>query len=213
MPNNMQAIYAEGARDLARQLIGRDFTDEELAAAVGALDGATLKVTRKRGADELRIDIEHPWIREQHRWMRRDEKGALLIFNYRFYKQPGAPAGIGLDSFQRQVAGAQALGVKRIETFAAGNHRSLQSRDEVGYLVWAKFGFNLRLNPTQRFVLQRTPELMGVQTLNELILLPGGEEWWKLNGEAGKMIFELDADSPMMNVFRHHLKKKGRQLL
>jgi hypothetical protein len=56
--------------------------------AVGALDDATLKVVKKKGADELRIEIEHPWIKEQHRWMRRDEKGELLIFNYKFYKPP-----------------------------------------------------------------------------------------------------------------------------
>jgi hypothetical protein len=32
MAKNIRAIYAEGAREFARQLIGRDFTDEELAA-------------------------------------------------------------------------------------------------------------------------------------------------------------------------------------
>jgi len=210
---NIKAIYAEGSREFARQLIARDFTDEEMAEAVGALDDATLKVVKKRGADELRIEIEHPWIKEQHRWMRRDLNGDLLIFNYRFYKQSDAPDGVGLDSFQRQVAGAQALGMKRIETFAAGNHRSLKSGGEVGYLVWAKFGFDTRLNPTQQTVLQQTPGLSGVETLNELILLPGGEEWWKLNGEAGKMVFELAVGSSMMNVFQKHLKKKGRQLI
>lgn len=212
MAKNIKAIYAEGSREFARQLIARDFTDEELAEAVGALDDATLKVVKKKGADELRIEVEHPRIKEQHRWMRRDEKGDLLIFNFKFYKHSGAPPEVGLDSFQRQVVGAQALGVKRIETFAAGNHESLKSKNEVGYLVWAKFGFDARLAVEQRMQLQQTPELATVETLNELISLPAGEEWWKLNGSPMKMVFELTADSSMMRVFRRHLKKKGRKL-
>ena len=213
MPKNITVIYAPGARALARQLIGRDFTDEELAAAVGALDGATLKAIRKKGADELRIEIEHPRIKEQHRWMRRDAQGDLMIFNYRFYKQSGAPAGIGLDSFHRQVIGARALGVNRIETFGAGDPQSLKHGGEVGYLVWAKFGFNAKLTTMQQARLQQTLGIVGIETLNELILLPKGEEWWKLNGVSAKMVIELATDSSMMKVFRRHLAKKGRTLI
>ena len=213
MPKNIKVIYATGARALARQLIGRDFADEELAAAGGALDSATLHVVKKTNADELRIEIQHPWIKEQHRWMRRDAQGELMIFNYRFYKQADAPAGVGLDSFHRQVIGAHALGVKRIETFAVGDSKSLKSSGEVGYLVWAKFGFNARLDATQKAALRKTLGLVGVETLNELIVLPEGEDWWMRNGDSTKMFFELAANSSMMQVFRRHLAKKGRKLL
>ena len=211
MAKNIKAIYAEGAREFARQLIARDFTDEELADAVGALDDATLKVVKKSGADELRIEIEHPQIKEQHRWMRRDLNGDLLIFNYRFYKQLGTPQGIALDSFQRQVGGARALGVKRIETFAAGDFLSaLQPDGEVGYLVWAKFGFDAPLPEKFRWQVARNPTLAGVMTLNELIARPGGEKWWQDFGSGLKMVFDLSPGSSMMEMFRNYLRRKGR---
>ncbi len=40
---NVTLQYEPGAADLAREHFGREASDEELAAAVGALDGATLK--------------------------------------------------------------------------------------------------------------------------------------------------------------------------
>lgn len=212
MPEGFTVIYATSARALARQLIGRDFADEELAAG-GALDNATLHVVKKTNADELRIEIQHPWLKEQHRWMRRDAQGDLMIFNYRFYKQAGAPAGVGLDSFHRQVLGARALGVKRIETYAAGDHFSAQRNDgEVGYLVWAKFGFNALLPEKYRRLAVRTPALIGVMDLNDLMTRPGGAKWWQEFGSGLKMIFNLSPDSPMMDVFRDYLRSKGRTL-
>lgn len=208
---NINAIYAEGAREFARQLIARDFTDEELADAVGALDDATLKVIKKTGAEEIRIEIEHSWIKEQHRWMRRDLSGHLLIFNYKFYKQLGAPRGIAIDSFQRQVAGARALGVKRIETFGAGDCLSAsQPNGEIGYLVWAKFGFDAPLPEKYRRQAARNPALVGVNTLNELMARPGGEKWWHDFGAGLKMVFDLSPGSSMMDVFRNYLRRKGR---
>ena len=53
--------YQPGALELAVELFGRAVSDEELAAAAGALDGATLHVRVKQVA-ELFIEVEHPWI-------------------------------------------------------------------------------------------------------------------------------------------------------
>lgn len=58
MREKVTVHYAEGTRELAQQLVGRDFTDEELAAATGALDGAIVKVRISRS--EVLAEIEHP---------------------------------------------------------------------------------------------------------------------------------------------------------
>lgn len=205
--------YERGARLFARLLVGRGFTDAELAAAVGALPGAVVQVSKNSKRNELRVKIEHPHIEDQERWLRRDAQGELIIFNYRFFKKRDAPTGIGLESFLIQVQGAKKLGVKRIETFAAGDHNTLSLGREVGYLVWAKFGFDALLTDNERQGLNRDPALAGVRTLNELIKRPGGAEWWKLHGSDKHLVFELDDSSSMLGVFRDYLRKKGRQMI
>lgn len=70
---NVTLQYEPGAANLARDLFGREITDEELAAAVGALDGATLNVRIRKGS-ELFVEIVHPWIVRQERGFRKDSK-------------------------------------------------------------------------------------------------------------------------------------------
>ncbi len=205
--------YSEDARALAEQFFGRNFADQELACAVGALDGTKVIVRKKKGVDELRIEIQHPQIQDQQRWVRRDQQGVLIIFNYRFYKKRGAPAGLALTSLLRQIEGARALGVKRLETFAAGNFLSAQEAGgEIGYFLWAKLGFDALLPETYQQLAASTPALIGVTTLNEVMDRPGGEEWWHSVGAGMKMVFELSPHSSMMAVLRQYLRRKGKQI-
>jgi hypothetical protein len=111
---NITGNYAAGAADLARDLFGRAVADEELAAAVGALDGAALNVSVRKSRE-------------------------LYIWNHHFEKRHDAPPGVGLRSFKTQVEGARRLGVKRIELWAAGDPRDTSYN---GYYTWARFGFN-----------------------------------------------------------------------
>lgn len=204
--------YSEDARALAAQFFGRNLTDEDLACAVGALDGAKVIVRKKKGADELRIEIQHPQIQDQQRWVRRTPQGELVIFNYRFYKKRGAPSGLAVTSLLRQIEAARALGVTRLETFAAGNFLSAQESDgEIGYWLWAKLGFDTPLSAYYQQLAMETPSLVGAKTLNEIILRPGGEEWWYSVGAGTKMIFELSSHSSMMRVLRTYLRQKGKQ--
>ena len=213
MPPQFTVNYVADAREFARELIGRDFTDEELAHAVGALDDAVIEVRKKQGADELRIEIRHPWLSEQKRWMRRDAQGDLLIFNYRFYKKKDTPSGVSLDSLVRQVSGARALGVQRLETFGAGDFTSAQQPDgEIGYWLWAKFGFDAPLSEADQQIAAAELGLAGVKTLNDIIDRPGGEYWWYRAGSGLTMKFDLASDSSMMRVFRDYVRRKGRIL-
>jgi hypothetical protein len=213
MPPQFMVNYVADARAFARELIGRDFTDEELAHAVGALDGAVLEVRKKKGADELRIDLQHPFMQEQERWLRRDAQGDLLIFNYRFYKKPAAPKGVSVDSLLRQVVGAQALGAKRLETFGAGDFTTAgQPNGEIGYWHWAKCGFDAPLSQYYQGLAAAERGLEDVKTLNEVIDRPGGADWWYRVGAALTMKFDLAFDSSMMRIFRDYVRRKGKIL-
>jgi hypothetical protein len=201
MACNISVTYAEGARELARQLIGCDFTDEELAAAVGALDGAIVNVRISRA--ELLAEVSHPYIKLQKRRLRRDATGQLYVYNEKFIKATGAPALTGLQSFAAQVVGAKALGATRFETFAQGY---LNDTEYNGYLVWALFRYDAPLTVRDRKLLPS--ELAGAQTVNDVIER-GGREWWRLHGDARLMRFDLSDDSRMMKILRARLKEKG----
>jgi len=201
---NITVNYAAGAADLALDLFGRAIADEELAAAAGALDGAALSVSVRKGR-ELFVEITHPLIVRQERGFRRDANGELYIWNHYFEKRHDAAPGVGLRSFKIQVEGARRLGVKRIELWAAGD---LNDRSYNGYLTWAIFGFDAPLTLRERQELSVDPQLAGVQTVNDLFQR-GGRKWWQDYGTARRMRFDLADDSSMMQQFRTYLKGKG----
>jgi hypothetical protein len=196
--------YAAGAADLARDLFGRAVADEELAASVGAIDGATLTVRVRKGG-ELFVEIAHPLIVRQERGFRRDANGELYIWNYHFEKRHDAPPGVGLLSFRTQVKGARRLGVQRIELWAAGDFKD---RSYNGYYTWARFGFDAPLTQEEKRRLSALSQFVGAQTVNDLMKC-GGRQWWRDNGSARKMRFDLNEDSSMMRVFNDYLEDKG----
>ncbi|MGH9838060.1 MAG: hypothetical protein ACREEM_04675 [Blastocatellia bacterium] len=201
---NVTLKYETGAADLARDLFGRDVSDEELAAAAGALDGAALNVSVRKGS-ELFVEIVHPLIVRQERGFRRDANRELYVWNHHFEKRHDAPPGVGLRSFKTQVEGARRLDVRRVELWAAGD---LNDRSYNGYLTWAIFGFDAPLTAEEQQELALSPQLAGAQTVNELFQR-GGRDWWRVSGTARGMRFELSDDSSMMQIFRSHLKSKG----
>jgi hypothetical protein len=199
----MNVNYTAEARVLAVQLFGRFVSDDELAAAVGVLDGAALHVRVK--GDQLLVTINHPWIVKQERSFRRDRQGVLCIYNVHFEKRRDAPAGVGLESFRRQVAGARHLGVQRIELWAAGYAKD---KDYNGYYTWARFGFDAPLNEKERRELYDWPGLSGALTLNDVVER-GGLKWWRRSGTERTMCFELHRESRMSRIFRAYLLSKG----
>ena len=122
----IEVNYKIGVWELARQLFGRDVPDEDLAAAVGALEGSRLDVSVRMKGRELHVEVFHPQVKEQRRGFRRDPKGELFIWNHRLEKIVGTPGGFGLQVFRLQLVGARKLGVKRIELWAAVMRETLR---------------------------------------------------------------------------------------
>lgn len=204
---NIQVIYEKGAEAFAVGLFGRAVSAEELAAAVGALDGSLLKVRVRKGS-ELAVEVEHVGVSEQTRFIRRDAAGELSIWNFRFEKAPGS-YGVGLASLLRQLKGARALGIKQLECYAAGN---INDNRYNGYFRWAQYGFDAPLDDRERAAARQDPRYTGVTTVNE-VFLRGGREWWRTQGSERKMVFVLAEGSSMMQVLRQYLEQHHPELL
>jgi SPP1 gp7 family putative phage head morphogenesis protein len=197
-PRDITVVHNEGTQQALRRLFRRDISNEELAGAVGALDGAELIVRRYR--DGVFIEISHPEISTQERVIERDSRG-LFVDNQYFRKRSDRP-GVGRDSFVRQVLNAQRLGIKYIKTHAAG-HRHHPSFN--GYYTWPRLGYNARLTPEERAALPR--EFRRARDLNDLFEM-GGADWWKEYGTERDMRFDLDPDSRSFKLLRLYLEYK-----
>jgi hypothetical protein len=199
----MTVTYSTEAKTFSFALFARAVSDDELAAAVGALDGAALEVRVSRG-DELLVTINHPWIVKQARRFKRDRQGVLHLVNEHFEKRRDAPAGVGIESFRRQVEGARRMGIQRIELWAQGE---LNDTSYNGYYTWARFGFDAPLSiPEQEKCLRATGQKAA--SLNDLAE-NRQLHWWRAKGTARTMRFILDDDSRMMRIFKNYLKEKG----
>lgn len=202
-----QVIYSEGAQDFGAQLFNCFVSDEELAAATGALSGAMLFVRIWKQA-ELRVEMQHEYIEEYSLMFRRDLRGALYIWNDRIEKKRDAPKGVLLECHLLQVENAPQLGVERLELYAAGDRKDTRYN---GYYVWPLYGYDAPLTNADRVLL--TPDLAETRTIQDIFAL-GGNDWWSHHGDARRMVFDLAPNSPSMKRFQTYLrlKRKGKTL-
>lgn len=205
-PRNIQVKYYGNARTTLTQLVGREVTDNELAAATAALDDSRIEVFERDG--RIITLANHHWLEEeQKRSLYRNQQGALVLKNALFKLHDYAPDGLGRDAFVRQVIGARALDVNHLETFAAG---SKDTPGWNGYYTWPRFGYNGIWQPHELRALRRDPRFRGlrINDLNDLILRHG-EEWWEEWGDGREMIFNLDGRSRSMKILLRYLQTKG----
>jgi GNAT superfamily N-acetyltransferase len=195
--------YQVGAQFLAQQLFGPFITDEEIGALAGALDGAAVQVSVRK--TWLFLDVSDPLRFASYQTsIRIDDSGALYAYIHDVHTKPSQQKqGWGARAFRRQVEAAQRLGVQRFELFAAGHPGD---RSDIGYYVWARFGFNAPLRADEKSTL---PDYWrDITDINQLIRR-GGQKWWWANGDFREMVFELRPNSAMMQIFRDYLKEKN----
>jgi hypothetical protein len=200
----VQVRYVGQAAARLAELIGSGITDDQLAAAVGALDEATVEV-QVNSDGRIVTAVAHPYIQTQIRILSRDAQGRLVLDNHLFRVSQTAPPGTGLRSFARQVAGVRALGIHRIVTYAVGSKQFPQWN---GYYTWPRFGYNAELAYEEKLLLQFLPRFRGVRDLNDLILR-GGADWWAENGDGREMVFHLDGRRRSVKILLPYLDEKG----
>ncbi len=203
-PKDVQLRYLGDARPELRRLLGRDFKDEEIAHAIGALDEARVEVMNV--GDGIFFSIHHPLIDTQERTLRREWTGDLYFHNDYFRKARNAPPAVGITSFARQVMGSRLLNVRFIETDAAGD---ILSPRFIGYYVWPRFGYNAELTEEERARLPR--KFAGAKTVADILQKKGGPDWWKAYGSGRVMEFELHEGSQSLQRLAAYIREKNRK--
>jgi hypothetical protein len=192
-------------------LFGKAITNDEIADLVGAADGATLGIEayynyHASTESHITVEVDHPWY-TQNRVICKSPAGELVIYNKSFEAEKDAPAGMGTRIIARQVQAARAMGVKRLETWGAGSFNGSMN----GYYTWPRLGYVAELDYTQR-EMAREAGLGEVETTADVMRAPGGPAWWKRNGSAGVMKFDLDPDSVSSQALEYYLEEKGVKL-
>ena len=117
--------------------------------------------------------------------------------------------GLGADVFARQAKFLSDSGFDNIKLLAA---RGLGGGVRYnGYMVWPKFGFDAHvdemIDPELRNKFKK--HWPNVSTLQQLVALPGGWEWWEKHGKTTPMRFDTKPGSVSMGLISSYLRNKG----
>ncbi len=208
--NTTVQYYDESARAVLHELLGRKrISDKNVATMAGALDGSLVQVETDGRA--VRFHVHHPDVRTQIRTLSRDSEGALYFYNNEFFKEDGAPGGLGTIAFARQAFQASELGIEYIKTEAIGNYGSAKSNEANGYYTWARLGYNAQFSPEgSRYFESLLDKKRKIRDINDLMKTEDGREAWRRYGGTTYMVFELDGRSKSMRTLRRYiLEKRG----
>lgn len=178
------------------KLFGQQVSDEDLARLAGAHGAELVDIVAvpQRGIEIL--------VRaEEYQAKRRifGEAGALILENAVF-RAAKTGTGIGLRLFSQQVQYAKKLGVQEIRVLA------YRAPGWNGYYTWARFGYD---GPIPANVFAVMPiHLRSARTVQELMALPGGKEFWKVNGDSYDGVFDLRKGSRSLRVLSSYMKEK-----
>jgi hypothetical protein len=147
--------------------------------------------------------------RTTYRKLRQDEFGDVVIENESFYlRQAARGRKEGALTLLRQAQAAQRLGVRYLSTYAAQNHVADKASQLNGAVVWPRYGYDGPLPPD---LVNLAGEDLGVQveTVQELLLLPGAELWWEKHAQSLALTFDLSDASDSINLLHDYLRKKS----
>lgn len=186
---------------------------EDIKGLVGGPKDMKLTVTAmqwgRHGGNRIIIGGASGAVEDMGRSISRERDGSLVMHNNIFVLHDslkGKKSGVGTEIFTSQVADCLSKGFNRIECTAARHDSDKEEERLVGYIVWPKLGYD---GPIPDKV-PRPPELASAQTVNELMALPGGEDWWKQNGSDFKGTFDLSPGSASLTKLNAYLEKKGK---
>ncbi len=211
-----QVIYDNSAKVLFLNFFGHELSEIELANLVGAIENAVILVEGR--GDKIFVQIKHPKLKIHDVFIARNFKNQIFIrideieFHsaYRGKKE-------GVKMLIRQVVQAQKLNVVYIEAEADGNPKKFYRRN--GYYVWARLGFDAPIPIHSKMLLPINLKFINnlgtwqeTRTLNNL-MLNGGHQWWRENGEEYLAFFDLNDNSNSLEVLEKYvieLRQEGK---
>lgn len=229
-------------RAALHHLFGREVSDQEIAALVGARPGDRITVDHviSGGHVGMRVDGASYWaIRSISEHLNdRGRPDGVQLNNVEIHVAESRQGeGIGTDLFARQVAAASALGVRSIQARCERDGAWFPDRGEFighmnGFYTWPRLGYDGSLAKIGEYygfghLVRSTPELAAahVKTVRDIMRLPsvtdaaehGGErvsgaQWWLRNGVGFYGSFDLTPGSRSMQTLEAYLHEKGKRM-
>lgn len=174
--------------------------DRDLLRLSGAPRGSAVQVVHKRFNDEVCVHndalFEAPFLFSVRR-----EDGALTarLQSLRL-KDMYRKKGIGARMFILMVRAARGMGVQSLMGQGLGDALP-ESRVWDGALPAAVLGWDAELPPEY---IASLPDFLHVETLRELMLHPGGRDWWARHPTPLRLTFDTSTDSTGMRLLRSY---------
>lgn len=129
--------------------------------------------------------------------------GQRMIRNEVLERTPDAPDAFILRLFAQQVDAATRYDYSCILAYAAGKPGGHMN----GYYTWPRLGYDGAWNDEEK---AKLPEhFRSTQTIQDLMATPEGRQWWKMNGWAKELSFDLKPDSRSHQVLNQYLTERG----
>lgn len=206
-----RAEHGADRAEIESFLFGRSLADHEYGSLVGAPPGSRVQVEFIHPTGTLphaRITTSHPHYNEQIRTVMVDERDQVFVSNDSFFLKSDAPAGLATTILHRQVQATSRLGIQYIDTYAAGNYRTLREGFLNGYYTWARLGYDGAISDDIRDRLPR--QYRSARQISELMAMPGGVDAWKQHGSASSMRFDVTPGSASRRRLETYIMMKQR---
>ena len=131
------------------------------------------------------------------------QTGQRVIRNEVLEKTANAPNDFIVRLFAQQVAAATRYDYSRILAYAAGKPGGHMN----GYYTWPRMGYDGVWNTEEK---AKLPEnFRSTQTVQDLMATSEGRQWWKANGWAKELSFDLKSGSRSHQVLIQYLTERG----
>jgi len=208
IPNTSMAISFTGQFHVEHDEALTPEYARRFAEMVGAPDGSRVIIGDAKRLEwgetgEIAALLYHLYIKHYAIRVFADAaNGEKIIRNEVLERTANAPAGFVLRLFARQVEAATRYGYARILTYAAGKPDGHMN----GYYTWPRLGYNGAFSAEEKTRLPNT--FRSARTVQDIMATPEGRQWWKANGWAKELIFDLRPGSRSHQVLMKYLAER-----
>jgi hypothetical protein len=223
IPEDAKVIGYDAAKVTA--LFRQPVEPSLLAAMANAPPGAGAFVLLTETEDGLQADTEFEGGAAIRMFYRHGPDGELVVFNWDFRLDQvrsksgewvrANPALRGAELLANQIRALRQVGATRIITVGARNDDDDRNKEQVGYCVWPKLGFDAPIpdmiwdsipNHLQEHVARNALRSPHARSVLALVAATEGEAWWEGNGVGlDECVFDLQAGSVSMRVLSAYL--------
>lgn len=204
----------------SKKVFGDAAAYREVASLVGAPDDASVAVEAEEDpfvGHVIKVQTTHADYTST-RTFYRDDSGLVCSNDEFWVSKDKQGSGIGSDVFGRQVENAIAMGVSRIECYAAKENPQDSANPHNGYYTWPRMGYDVdrselekRANKTDKRLAayeEMSKKFGDFASLHDVMATPEGREFWKKNGWDVNAKFDLKEGSNSLQIFNAYMEER-----